>query len=259
MEEIGWLNIGALIWFFCLWIGYARFAHSRAKHSNQGLAAVMGRRRREWVRQMLQRDLRVPDAALMSSLERNVTFLASSSMLILAGLLTVFVSVGRLQAVLFDVPFYIESSSFQLHLKLLVLIFIYAYAFFTFTWSIRQYGFAFVAIGSAPSPQEVEDHPEKVENFVRVCGKIIDLAAHTNNYGLRAFYFSLSVLAWFINGWLFMVAATLVVVVLYNREFRSRPLMEMRKLEVFREEFTEEAKKDVNKEVDTEVNKDTKK
>jgi uncharacterized membrane protein len=255
MEEIGWLNVGALIWFFCLWIGYARFAHSRAKHSNQGLAAVMGRRRREWVRQMLQRDLRVPDAALISSLERNVTFLASSSMLILAGLLTVFVSVGRLQAVLFDVPFYVESSSFLLHLKLMVLIFIYAYAFFTFTWSIRQYGFAFVAIGSAPSPQEVQEHPEKVENFVRVCGKIIDLAAHTNNYGLRAFYFSLSVLAWFVNGWFFMIAATLVVAVLYNREFRSRPLMEMRKLEIFRDGFNE----DINKELDNDVNTKTKK
>ena len=117
----------------------------------------------------------------------------------------------------------------------MVLIFIFAYAFFTFTWSIRQYGFAFVALGSAPSPTEVLEHPEKVENFVWVCGKIIDLAAHTYNYGLRAFYFSLSVLAWFINGWFFILAATLVVAVLYNREFRSRPLMEMRKLEILRE------------------------
>lgn len=247
MEEIGWLNVGALIWFFCLWIGYARFAHSRAKHSNQGLAAVMGRRRREWVYQMLQRDLRVPDTALLSSLERNVTFLASSSMLILAGLLTVFVSVGRLQAVLFDVPFYVESSTFQLHIKLMVLIFIFAYAFFTFTWSIRQYGFAFVALGSAPSPKEVLEYPEKVENFVWVCGKIIDLAAHTYNYGLRAFYFSLSVLAWFINGWFFILAATLVVAVLYNREFRSRPLMEMRKLEIFREKSNADTNRDADK------------
>ncbi len=254
MQEIGWLNVGALVWFLCLWIGYARFAHNRAKHSNLGLAAVMGRRRREWVRQMLKRELRIPDAALIANLERNVTFLASSSMLILAGLLTVFVSVGRLQAVLIDVPFYIESSSFLLHLKLMVLISIYVYAFFTFTWSMRQYGFVAVVIGSAPSPQELRDYPEKIEDFVRASGKVIDLAAHTNNYGLRAFYFSLSVLAWFINGWLFIIASTMVVAVLYHREFRSRPSMEMRKLEVFRENSCEEGGKLEAKGNDLEAN-----
>jgi uncharacterized membrane protein len=72
---------------------------------------------------------------------------------------------------------------------------------------------------------------------------------------LRAFYFSLSVLAWFVNGWFFMIAATLVVAVLYNREFRSRPLMEMRKLEIFRDGFNE----DINKELDSDVNTKTKK
>ena len=43
------------------------------------------------------------------------------------------------------------------------------------------------------------------------------------------------------------MAATLVVAVLYNREFRSRPLMEMRKLEVFREVVNTDANEDVIK------------
>lgn len=247
MEEISWLNIGALAWFLCLWVGYTHFAYNRAKHSSQGLSVIMSQRRREWVRQMLKREVRMADAALVASLERNVTFLASSSMLVLAGLLTVFVSIGRLQAVLFDVPFYIESTPFLLHLKLMVLIAIYVYAFFTFTWSMRQYGFVSVMIGSAPTPKEVREYPEKVEPFVHPCAKIIDLAGHTYNYGLRAFYFSLSVLAWFINGWFFIMAATLVVAVLYHREFRSRPLLEMRKIEIFREGFSEDESKEESK------------
>ncbi len=56
-----------------------------------------------------------------------------------------------------------------------------------------------------------------------------------------------SVLAWFINGWFFILAATLVVAVLYNREFRSRPLMEMRKLEIFREKSDADTNKDADK------------
>ncbi len=236
MQEIGLLNVGALIWFIVLWIGYTRFAHFKAKRSGMSLSAVMGTMRKEWVRQMLIRELRIPDAALVSNLERNVTFLASSSMLVLAGLLTVFVSTGRLQAVLIDVPFYIESSTFILHFKLMVLIVIYVYAFFTFTWSMRQYGLVAVSIGAAPSPKEALADPEKAEVCIRAVSKVIDLAAHTYNYGLRSYYFSLSVLAWFINGWFFIGASTLVLVVLYHREFRSRPLIELKKLVDYKKE-----------------------
>jgi uncharacterized membrane protein len=233
IQEIGWLNIFALIWFLVLWIGYARFAHFKAKRTTSSLSRVMGKLRKEWVREMLQRELRMADAALIANLERNVTFLASSSMLILAGLLTTLVATEKLQSVLLEIPFHISSSSFLIHLKIMVLIIIYVYAFFTFTWSIRQYGFVAVAIGAAPSMEEVENNPEKADIYVRSTSKVIDLAAHTYNYGLRAFYFSLSVLAWFVNAWFFIFASTLVLIVLYGREFHSRPLKELQRLEPF--------------------------
>ena len=50
------------------------------------------------------------------------------------------------------------------------------------------------------------------------------LAAEHFNYGLRAYYFALAAMTWFLNGWLFMGAATWVVFVLYWREFRSDAL-----------------------------------
>jgi uncharacterized membrane protein len=233
MQEIGWLNIVALFWFLTLWLGYTRFAHYKARRTTSSLSRVMGKLRKEWVRELMHRELRMADAALIANLERNVTFLASSSMLILAGLLTTLVATEKLQMVLVEVPFYIESSSFLLHLKLMVLIIIYVYAFFTFTWSMRQYGFVAVTVGAAPSIAEVKAFPEKAEIYVRSTSKVIDLAAHTYNYGLRAFYFSLSVLAWFINAWLFIFASTLVLIVLYAREFHSRPLKELQRLEPF--------------------------
>lgn len=230
MTSIGWLNITALAWFIFLWLGYARFAHHQAKRSNRNLSSVMNQLRKRWMSKLVQRDVRIPDAALIANLERNVTFLASSSMLILAGLLTSLAATDKIQTVLLEVPFYIETPQFLMHLKLFTLIIIYAYAFFTFSWSMRQYGFAMVLIGSAPLDQEAAEDKEGTEKFIRVSAKVIDLAAHTYNYGLRAYYFSLSALAWFINGWLFIGASTLVVVVLYLREFHSRPLRELRTL-----------------------------
>ena len=53
------------------------------------------------------------------------------------------------------------------------------------------------------------------------------MATHASkdfNQGLRAYYFSLATLAWFVSPWLFMAATTVVVVVLYTREYGSRVL-----------------------------------
>lgn len=229
MQDINFGNIAALIWFLLLWFGYARFAHFQARRSDNNLSSVMNRLRKRWMSKLLQREVRIPDAALIANLERNVTFLASTSMLILAGLLTALTATDALQSVLQEVPFYTASSHVLLHFKLFILIIIYAYAFFTFSWSMRQYGFATVVIGAAPLNHETMTEDER-QKFIRVSAKIIDLAAHTYNYGLRAFYFSLSVLAWFVNDLLFVLASTLVVVVLYMREFHSRPLKELRAL-----------------------------
>lgn len=230
MQEIDWLNAVALLWFFCLWIGYARFAHFMARRSDNNLSSVMNSLRKRWMEQLIKRDLRIQDAALIGNLESNVTFLASSSMIILAGLLTALAATETIQAVIEEIPFSIDSNVFTLHIKLFLLILIYAYAFFTFSWSMRQYGFVSVVIGAAYTPEEAEVDPIKTATFIRVSAKVIDLAAHTYNYGLRAFYFSLSALGWFVSPWVFMGASALVVLVLYMREFHSRPLQELKNL-----------------------------
>ena len=225
------INFMALIWLMVLWIGYDRFAYyqARQRHINS-LSSTMNELRKTWMVQLLKRDMRVGDATLVANLERNVTFLASSSMLILVGLLTSLVATERIQAVLTEVPFHSASSAFLLHLKIIVLIVIYIYAFFTFSWSMRQYGFATVVIGMAPQPEDVDKLPDQAKTFVRASAKVLDLAGHTYNSGLRAYYFSLSVLAWFVNPYLFMFSAALIVAVLYIREFHSRAMKEMRAL-----------------------------
>lgn len=53
------------------------------------------------------------------------------------------------------------------------------------------------------------------------------MAAHTFNYGLRAYYFGMATLAWFINPWFFMLVTAGVVLVLYQREFHSGVLAVM--------------------------------
>jgi uncharacterized membrane protein len=60
--------------------------------------------------------------------------------------------------------------------------------------------------------------------YANRAAKVIDQAGHSFNYGLRAIYFSLSALSWFIDPILFMVASVVVMIVMQQREFHSKVL-----------------------------------
>jgi uncharacterized membrane protein len=49
-----------------------------------------------------------------------------------------------------------------------------------------------------------------------------DQAAHSYNYGLRAFYFSLAAVCWLVHPVLLMITSAFVVYTLYQREFNSK-------------------------------------
>ncbi len=236
-DEIGILNWIGLLWFLSCWVVYSRFAKKMAKKT-ASLSSVMHVHRINWMRRVLQRDIRVSDAALLANLERNVNFFASSCVLILAGLLTALTAVEEIQETLAGVKVSSIDSVLALELKVIVMLCVFIYAFFTFTWSMRQFGFASVLVGAAPMPFDKSVSAAERRSFAIYAAKVIDQASHSYNYGLRAFYFSLALISWFIHPWFFMFAAAAVVGVLYEREFHSSSLRALKKVENVGEQLT---------------------
>lgn len=223
-------DIAGLIWFVCWWVGYSYFAKSMAKRTHS-LSSVLHVHRVNWMRKLLLREVRVGDAALVANLERQVSFFASTTILILAGLLAVIPNIGVLHTLLSELSFVDPHTAMELQLRVLLLVAVFVYAFFTFTWSMRQFGFCSILVGGAPLPAEAEQlGPEPLDAYARYTAKVIDQAGHSYNYGLRAYYFSMAVLAWFLSQILFFAAVFLVVVILYRREFYSKPLAAMREI-----------------------------
>ncbi len=99
------------------------------------------------------------------------------------------------------------------------------FSIFQFTWSLRQYGVGGVLIGVAPDGRGLSEIDLML--YANRAAKVIDQAAHSFNYGLRAIYFSLATLAWFIDTRLFMLATVLVVFRMKHREFHSKALKEV--------------------------------
>jgi uncharacterized membrane protein len=211
----------ALAYLGLLWIGYDRYARHRAcRDDKPSLSRSLRRHREAWAQRLLQRDMRMTDAGLLASQERVVGFFASTTLLLLAAVLTALTTSERIAELTSHIPFTEVHSTGQVEAKLALLLLMLIYAFFKVTWSLRQYGFAAVVMGSAPQPAE-QLTPEQRQAFVKNLAKLMDSAGHDNNSCLRAYYFALSVVCWLGGTIPFLVAATLTVFVLYNREFGS--------------------------------------
>ena len=132
--DIHWLNLLALGWFLVCVNGYARFAMVRSR-TTPCLANVLHLYRVDWMRRLLSREARIADTSAIANLERSVAFFASSTMLVLAGLLAVLGASEEAIEVVSDLPLVAPASKLEWELKLLVLIALFIYAFFKFTWS----------------------------------------------------------------------------------------------------------------------------
>ena len=229
-SDIPWNALG-LAYFVVIWVGYGLYAKSRAKGSAKAtLSRAMRRHRDLWAERMLYRENRIGDAALLANQERVVGFFASTTLLLLAAVLTALSRASELAEITQSIPF-ISNSVAELEFKFLVLALILIYAFFKVTWSLRQYGFVSVMVGSAPMPEE-DLSPEDRQRFALQLGRLMDLAGHDNNSCLRAYYFGLAVMCWVGGNVAFVVATSLIALVLAEREFASGAVSCIRESEV---------------------------
>jgi uncharacterized membrane protein len=229
--DISPLQIFSFFWFLSCWLGYSLFARKQAKKRNS-LSSVLYRYRKEWVLKLSKSGMSEVDSDLLGSLERQVSFMASTSLLILASLVTVLSAASEDFMDMSSLQFVDDVSLEIVQMKLLLMILIFVYGFFTFSWALRQYGFCFILFGSSFNTVRYYKDNEKyqaqaVSRDFKAVAKVLDRAAHSYNYGIRAYYFAMAALVWFINDWFFMAACAVVIFVLYRREFMSSSLQAM--------------------------------
>jgi len=212
----------ALGWFLLCWAGYGWVVEHGRMGSSRGLLAASHHFRLEWGRQLLRREVRVADAALIGNLMQSVSFYANTTIYVIAGLLALLGTMDKLIDAAADLPFARHVSREVWEVKLLLLLMIFVVAYFKFTWSLRQFNMLSILICAAPPPGQGN------EDFAQRFAKINSLSGDEFNRGIRAYYFGLAAVSWFVQPWLFFVTTTLIVAVLYRRDFRSQTLDAMR-------------------------------
>ncbi len=220
------LDLVGLIYFFAIWSGYSHFAQIQYART-PNLMQVMDEMRTKWMFRLLERQNRIADASLVGNLLRSISFFANTSIFILIGLITVLGYRDSALEMLNDVPFVVPTGAFMWELKVFTLAVIFIYAFFKFTWSLRQYNYCCILVGAAPMPDEDR---ESHASYAHKASRVITNASKHFNMGMRAYYFGLATMSWFLHPLLFICITTLVVAITYRREFRSHTLLELTEL-----------------------------
>lgn len=213
-------DLCSLGFFLACWFGYACFSNENEGKS-LNLVTATNHYRLQWMREMMARENRSIDAIMVGNLARSFTFFASTTIFILAALVSLLGYRETVNSIVSHIPFGKENLETAWQVKIFLLLIIFIYAFFKYTWSMRQYNYVSIFIAAAPDYRlEKERHEAIAQQGAELMG---NAAKHFNN-GLRAYYFGLATLGWFIHPYFFMLCTMWIVLVTYRREFRSATL-----------------------------------
>lgn len=215
-------ELWALGFFVLCWVSYTLYSNDHDKDGKPlNLLTATNYYRLQWMREMLARENRSVDAIMVGNLARSFTFFASTTIFILAALVSLLGYRETVNSIVMHIPFGKENDETAWQAKIFLLLIIFIYAFFKYTWSMRQYNYVSIFIAAAPDYREKKDKHEAIaQQGARLTA---NAAKHFNN-GLRAYYFGLAALGWFIHPFFFMACTAWVVLVTYRREFRSATL-----------------------------------
>lgn len=219
------LDYLALGWFVLLWASYS-WLNDMSGHGKTGMSKVMDVHRRNWMLQCARRDGRIVDTQIMASLQNGTAFFATTSMLALGGSFSLLSQSERIVALFKDLPLTASATTGATEIKLLILCAIYGYAFFQFGWAYRLFNYTSILLGGVPPfHRDLDEEERRAIEYAASRPALMQMVAGRHfNWGLRALFYSIGYLGFFVNPWVFMFTTTFIAVVLYRRQYASSAL-----------------------------------
>lgn len=195
-------------WFMYSWLA------GRIERVRPSLSNIMSVQRRRWVENAVHRDTPL-DAILSGNLMGSVSFFASTTVLIILAIFAVFGQIDAVVEALATVQpdQFVTKADVERHLIIVLIMF--GMALLSFTLSLRQFNHFCIMLGAA-------DHSEQSDPAeIRVITALNTLGARNFNQGIRAYYFAIGMVAWFISPIVAIVGTLLIFASILYREFFS--------------------------------------
>ena len=195
------------------WLAY-NYGVPLVERRRPSLSVIMSLQRRRWVANATRRESPM-DAILSGNLMQAVSLLASTSVLIVLAIFAVFGQVGALLETLKTLGLGHDISVAAMQIHLLVLLSIFVSSFFAFTLSLRQFNHFCIMLGAS-----VHDVPS-TEEEIDAIAMLNSLAAKNFNNGIRAYYFAVPAVTWFVSPLVAIIVTVLTTLFIIHREFFS--------------------------------------
>lgn len=216
LQLLSLLDVVALALFAAALLGYgpAILYLGGKRVINRNLVPI----RQCWMTNVLTKENRIADAQMIGHVISSASFFASTSMLLIAGMIGVLGSITSTHAVVQTMTFVPSTDIALFEVKIILLLVVLVSGFFRFSHAIRQFNYVIALLGSAPP------HPMPREEASRRAAPIavvMDNAIYSFNSGVRTYYFAFAVVAWLLGPLPFIAITVMVFIILLLRQTHS--------------------------------------
>ena len=209
------LQIVAILSLFAPWLFYSLILNTISRGSlNRQLSTV----RRQWLKLSVRRTQKPFDAILLGHIVNSVSFFGSATMIVMAGLATLFVNVKSVYSTTTELLLPNTSSLALFVIHVVVLTVILTLSFFSFTYALRKMIYVLALIGALPEG-DLEDHADVCrDEMVDSAAIVLSEALVTFNFGIRGYYYAVASLGLFVSPWLCTgLSATMTAILIYRQ------------------------------------------
>ncbi|CZF80001.1 DUF599 domain-containing protein [Grimontia marina] len=214
------LNDGDLVALVVLFLSLFLYEPISKAIFGKNISSQMMLWRKAWATQMLWRHERITDVSLVRGLIHNVSFFATTTVFVISGLVALLGASHSITEKLNSFSYLNGTTEEAVVLKITSLLIIMVIAFFEFAWSMGLHANSLLMLGSAPEPSEKDSKATSL--VVNKLSEMSVLASYHFQYGVRAYYFGISSLAWIIHPYVFYAVFLIVILIILRREFFSR-------------------------------------
>ncbi|MCA1492899.1 DUF599 domain-containing protein [Sinorhizobium alkalisoli] len=207
--------------FLLLWGGFSWATDGRRNFKRVNLTRLMNEHRARWIRNSLNRDLKMIDTQIIAGLQAGTAFFASTTIFALGGCFALLGATEQVQMIFNDLPHVFRGGRAGFELKVGGLTCLFGYSFFQFGWSYRLFNYCSILMGGIPMTADMSRDRRSAEQAAERAIRMNIMAAKHFNAGLRAIFLSIGYLGWFVGPYVFIVLTGFVIFVLTRRQFFS--------------------------------------
>jgi uncharacterized membrane protein len=214
IEHFSQLDWIALVVWITVWLGWPSILKWLP---GDDIGRQMASFRALWAAQIPNHYDRIADVGIARNLLASVTFFASTTVLLIGGLVGVLGASTQIVPLLDASDLFAQHNLLEFEVKVGVMLLAFISAFYKFCWSIRLHAYTTILIGSASS--ETAENASKISE--QICA-LSSLAAHHYTMGLHTYYLSSALFAWLIDPLALLIVLATTSGVLIRRESFSK-------------------------------------